>query len=80
MLALCATLFPSGAPTGRPTIEYPHEGDNALEAGGGGPCTYSYTRLVDGHPVVTEASCSITRNDLDQVRISVFTCAFPHNR
>merc|ERR1719183_2447120 len=35
-----------------------------MEAGGGGRCTYHYTPHA-GQPVVTKASCKISRKDLN---------------
>ena len=55
--ALAAAL--SGA------TDYPSSGENDLQAGGGGRCSYQYA-LHDGKPVVTSATCAISRKDLDQ--------------
>ena len=46
--------------------EYPTRGENELDAGGGGKCTYTYGATHDGAPVVTQAVCSITKADLDK--------------
>ena len=46
-------------------VTYPHTGSNPLSAGGGGSCTYEYSSPHDGQPVVTSASCSITKTDLN---------------
>jgi hypothetical protein len=43
----------------------PTPGTNTMAAGGGGHCTYTYA-THSGAPVVTKASCSISRKDLDK--------------
>ena len=45
-------------------VDYPTSGTNSLEAGGGGKCTYRYA-THDSMPVVTSASCKISKADLD---------------
>ena len=60
---LCLLALTSAAPAPRAT--YPTAGTNELTAGGGGSCTYVYTEH-DGSPVVTSASCTITKDDLDR--------------
>ena len=56
-----AYQYPSGQ---YPSDQYPRDGSNSLSAGGGGRCTYEYSSH-DGSPVVTSASCSITKADLN---------------
>ena len=45
--------------------DYPTDGDNSLQAGGGGSCNYRYEDH-DGSPVVVKATCTISSDDLDQ--------------
>ena len=51
--------WPALATTGA----YPVAGINHLTAGGGGKCTYEY-KTHSGHPVVTSATCHISRKDV----------------
>lgn len=46
-------------------VEFPHTGENILPAGGGGMCSYYYGHDRGAHPLVTHASCTISKADLD---------------
>merc|ERR1712127_501741 len=54
----------SSDPQFNATTVYPKVGTNDLKAGGGGSCTYHYSSH-GGTPVVTSASCTISKKDLD---------------
>ena len=62
MLAVLVHLLPTLIY--EPSVSYPHDGSNSLSAGGGGKCSYEYSSH-DGSPVVTSASCAITKADLN---------------